>query len=101
LHKAGIFVRIDAVGAEGLVPRGLLPDDFWDHDAGRHILIGRRTGLEFRLGDTLEVVLHTAEPISGGLIFSAAIAGSTGPTTPKSRGKTTRKPQRRRRIGSR
>ena len=71
VHKAGVFVRIDAIGAEGLVPRGLLPDDFWDVDPGRHLLIGRRTGLEFRLGDEIEVVLQSAEPISGGLIEGA------------------------------
>ncbi len=70
VHKAGIFVRVEAVGAEGLVPRSLLPDDFWDVDPGRHLLIGRRTGMEFRLGDPLEVILREAVPISGSLIFS-------------------------------
>ena len=97
LHKAGVFVRIDAVGAEGLVPRGLLPDDFWEHDAGRHLLIGRHTGLEFRLGDTLEVILQSAEPISGGLIFSAAVTAPSGRPPPKRRGKTTRAAKRKRR----
>ena len=76
LHKAGVFVRVEEAGAEGLVPRALLPDDFWDHDPGRHLLIGRRTGLEFRLGDALEVVLRAAEPISGGLIFAAQVSAS-------------------------
>ena len=76
LHKAGVFVRVEEAGAEGLVPRALLPDDFWDHDPGRHLLIGRRTGLEFRLGDALEVVLRAAEPISGGLIFASQISAS-------------------------
>ncbi len=74
LHKAGVFVRLDDVGAEGLVPRALLPDDYWEHDSGRHMLIGRHTGLEFRLGDALEVTLKAAEPISGGLIFAAAVS---------------------------
>jgi len=79
LHKVGIFVRIESVGAEGLVPRTLLPDDFWDHDAKRHMLIGRRSGLEFRLGDTLEVTLKAAEPISGSLIFAANVSGPQAP----------------------
>lgn len=77
VHKAGVFVRVEGIGAEGLVPRGLLPDDYWEHDQGRHMLIGRNTGIEFRLGDTLEVILKAAEPISGGLIFAAAISAPT------------------------
>jgi ribonuclease R len=73
LHKAGVFVRIEEIGAEGLVPRTLLPDDWWEHDAARHMLIGRSTGLEFRLGDEIEVTLRASEPISGGLIFAANV----------------------------
>ena len=38
------------------------------------MLIGRYTGLEFRLGDEIEVILQAAEPISGGLIFAAAVS---------------------------
>jgi len=94
LHKAGVFVRIDAVGAEGLVPRALLPDDYWEHDPGRHLLIGRNSGLEFRLGDTLEVILREAEPINGGLIFSAAVSLPEGPSRGRqSRGRPVRKPR--------
>ena len=78
VHKAGVFVRVEGIGAEGLVPRAMLPDDFWEHDHGRHMLIGRSTGIEFRLGDTLEVILKSAEPISGGLIFAAAISVPAG-----------------------
>lgn len=96
VHKVGIFVRVDAAGAEGLVPRALLPDDFWDHDAGRHILIGRRTGLEFRLGDILEVTLREAQPISGGLIFSANVATPSGTPRRKSRDKPSRPAKRKR-----
>ena len=92
MHKAGVFVRIDAIGAEGLVPRGLLPDDFWDVDPGRHLLIGRRTGLEFRLGDEIEVVLQSAEPISGGLIFAAAIEGARQPSRPSAKRPGSKRP---------
>ncbi len=79
VHKTGVFVRVEGVGAEGLVPRGMLHDDYWEHDQGRHMLIGRSTGLEFRLGDTLEVILKAAEPISGGLIFAAAVSVPDNP----------------------
>jgi ribonuclease R len=96
LHKAGVFVRIEDVGAEGLVPRSLLPDDFWEHDQGRHLLIGRRTGIEFRLGDTLEVILREAEPINGGLIFAAAIGAPSGPRRPSRARPPSRKHRRKR-----
>ncbi len=76
LHKAGVFVRVADIGAEGLVPRSLLPDDYWEHDQARHMLIGRNTGLEFRLGDPIEVILQAAEPVSGGLLFAAAVSGA-------------------------
>jgi ribonuclease R len=90
LHKAGVFVRVADIGAEGLVPRTLLPDDYWEHDQGRHMLIGRYTGLEFRLGDPIEVILQAAEPISGGLLFAAAVSTPSntarrGPSRPGGR----------------
>lgn len=84
LHKAGVFVRVADIGAEGLVPRSLLPDDYWEHDQARHMLIGRNTGLEFRLGDPIEVILQAAEPVSGGLLFAAAISGPPANATRRS-----------------
>ncbi len=69
VHRAGLFVRLDETGADGLIPKRVLPHDTYIHDERRQSLCGKRTRKEFRLGDTVEVMLAEATPISGGLIF--------------------------------
>jgi ribonuclease R len=67
--RFGIFVTIAGNGASGLVPIATLPDDFWVHDEAAQSLTGRRTGLSFRLAQTVEVRLAEAAPVTGGLLF--------------------------------
>lgn len=69
VSRFGVFVTLDETGADGLVPVSTLPADYYEHDEGRHCLIGRANGLVFRLGDPVEVRLAEARPITGGLIF--------------------------------
>ncbi|MBL6945809.1 MAG: ribonuclease R [Rhodospirillales bacterium] len=69
VHRAGLFVRSDETGADGLIPKRNLPRDTYIHDERRQTLSGRRTRKEFRLGDAVEVMLAEATPVSGGLIF--------------------------------
>ena len=66
--RFGLFVTIDGIGADGLVPRRSLPGDF-THDEARHRLVEERTGAVFALGDAVEVRLMEASPITGGLVF--------------------------------
>ncbi len=69
LTNAGIFVRIESLGAEGLIPMRTLPDDYYQLlDAGS-CLRGVDTKLKFRLGQTINAVLAEAAPTSGGLTF--------------------------------
>ena len=56
-------------GADGLVPISTLPSDYYDHDAARHRLVGRRTGRVFALGDAVTAILVEADPIGGRLVF--------------------------------
>ncbi len=67
--RFGLFVTLDDIGGDGLVPLATLPDDHYVHDTGRHALRGRRTRREYRLGDEVEVILAEAEPLTGGLIL--------------------------------
>ncbi|MEE9544960.1 MAG: ribonuclease R [Rhodospirillales bacterium] len=67
--RFGLFVTLDDIGGDGLVPLGTLPEDHYIHDADRHVLRGRRTKREYRLGDEVEVILAEAEPLTGGLIL--------------------------------
>ncbi len=69
----GIFVRLQETGADGLVPMRALGEDYFVHDEGAQMLKGRRSGLTYRLGDPLTVMLETAEGITGRLLFSPVL----------------------------
>jgi ribonuclease R len=68
--RFGLFVTLDRTGADGLVPIGTLPDDYYVHDEAGHRLVGREFGLTFRLGDAVEARLVEANPLTGGIIFA-------------------------------
>ncbi|MEE8271706.1 MAG: ribonuclease R, partial [Alphaproteobacteria bacterium] len=44
-------------------------DDFYEHDARQHALIGQRWGRTYRLGAAVRVRLMEADPLTGGTIF--------------------------------
>jgi ribonuclease R len=53
----GLFVTLDDIYVEGLVYISELPSDYFRHDPVKHILRGERSGISFRLGDSLRVKL--------------------------------------------
>jgi ribonuclease R len=57
----GVFVALDAVYVEGMVHVSELGNDYFQHDAARHQLVGDRTRQRFRLGDRIEVKLVRAD----------------------------------------
>jgi ribonuclease R len=67
--RFGLFLTLDETGASGLLPMSALPDDYYIHDETRHTLTGRRHGATYRLGDTIEVALAEANPMTGGMLF--------------------------------
>ena len=73
----GLFVTLDGLGADGLIPMRSLTGDFYQFDATRHRLVGQRTGTVFTLGDPVEVKLVEAQPTTGGLTFELLSGGST------------------------
>jgi len=74
--RFGLFVTLDETGADGLLPVGTLPTDFYDHDERSHALIGRRNGRAFQLGAPITVRLAAAQPLTGGLSFELVAGGS-------------------------
>ncbi len=76
--KFGLFVSLEGLGADGLVPMRSLPGDFYQHDALRHRLVGQRTNRIFTLGEIVEVRLVEATPITGGLTFEILGGGTIG-----------------------
>ncbi|MGE5538898.1 MAG: ribonuclease R [Gemmatimonas sp.] len=75
--RFGLFVALDDIGAQGLVPVSTLGVERFRHDERRHILEGLRTGTIYRLGQRLEVVVREASPVTGGLLLALASASRT------------------------
>lgn len=65
----GLFVNVDPMGADGMIPLRMLPDDYYIHDEKRHSLVGRRTGLTFRLAMPLVVRLLEVDSGTGRLLM--------------------------------
>lgn len=51
----GMFVSLDDLYVEGLVHISELGKDYFHFDAGKHMLLGERTGQQYRLGDRVQV----------------------------------------------
>ncbi|WP_315812824.1 ribonuclease R [Bradyrhizobium sp. SZCCHNR2028] len=67
--RAGLFIKLDETGADGLVPIRTLGTEYFDYDETRHALIGQRSGAMHRLGDVVDVRLVEAQPVAGALRF--------------------------------
>jgi ribonuclease R len=67
--KSGLFVTLPAYGADGFVPISTLGTDYYHYDEVGHLLIGERTGLGFRLGDTVEVKLAEVAVFAGAMRY--------------------------------
>ncbi len=80
--KFGLFVAIDNLGADGLVPIRTLGGDFFHHDPVRHQLVGQRTRRSFTLGEPITVRLVEAAPVTGGLTFELLGGGVQLPARP-------------------
>jgi ribonuclease R len=68
--RFGLFVRLKGLGADGLVPMGLLGDERFRHDERRHCIEGQVSGRTFSLGDEVEVDIREASPLTGGLVLA-------------------------------
>ncbi|MFM7345758.1 MAG: ribonuclease R [Tagaea sp.] len=74
VQKFGLFVTLDGIGADGLVPVRALPNDFYRFDERRHTLTGRR-GRVFGLGEAVEVRLREVDGLTGSLTFDLLDSG--------------------------
>jgi ribonuclease R len=77
--RAGLFVKLDDTGADGLIPIRTLGGEYYQYDEARHALIGTRSGAMHRLGDTVEVRLVEAVPVAGALRFELLSEGHQTP----------------------
>jgi ribonuclease R len=80
--RFGLFVSLLDSGADGLIPVRSLPEDYYVHDEIHHALVGKRTRRTFQLGQSLNVMLHEANTLTGSMVFHLAEAG-TRPARPE------------------
>lgn len=74
--RAGLFVKLDETGADGLIPIRSLGTEYFNYDESRHALIGSRSGAMHQLGDVVDVRLIEAAPIAGALRFELLSEGT-------------------------
>jgi ribonuclease R len=77
--RAGLFVKLDDTGADGLVPIRTLGTEYFNYDETRHALVGSRSGAMHRLGDVVDVRLVEAAPVAGALRFELLGEAETAP----------------------
>src|SRR5262249_56197504 len=60
--RAGLFVKLDETGADGLVPLRTIGAEYFRYHEDRHALVGADTGLPYRLADSVTVRLLQPPP---------------------------------------
>jgi ribonuclease R len=66
----GLFIRLAETGADGFCPAATISEDFWAHDEGGQALVSTNTGERYELGQTVQVRLAEATPLTGGLLLT-------------------------------
>ncbi|MBI3578390.1 MAG: ribonuclease R [Ignavibacteriales bacterium] len=60
--RFGLFIEINDLLVEGMIHVRDLEDDFYTYDEKQYALIGRRTGNQYRLGDSVHVKVVRVNP---------------------------------------
>ncbi len=58
----GIFVEVNDILVEGMIHVRDLQDDYYVYDEKRYSLVGRRTGKQYRLGDSVSIKVVRVNP---------------------------------------
>ncbi|MBE7500835.1 MAG: ribonuclease R [Verrucomicrobiales bacterium] len=83
----GFFVEVSDLTLSGLVPLSMATDDFYEFDAARHQLVGRRTRRVIRLGDRVTVQVARVDTFKKQVDFRLADGSSPrGVSRPRRRG---------------
>src|SRR6185369_1172804 len=77
----GLFVTLDGLSVDGLVHITELGRDYFHFDAGRHALIGERSGLTFQLAGRLRVKVARVDLEQAKIDFTLAEDAASAPTT--------------------
>jgi ribonuclease R len=71
----GAFIQIINTGAEGLMPLGQMPDDFYDIDTTTAVIKGQKTGITVRAGDVIDVMVLDVSPLKASVTLAWAEDG--------------------------
>jgi ribonuclease R len=69
VRPLGLFVRLNKILIDGLVPLGTIGDDYYLVDEAHYVARGRNTGRTFRLGDPVTVQVVRVDPVSKQIDF--------------------------------
>ncbi len=94
ISRAGVFVKLDDTGADGLIPMRALGAEFFHYDRDSQTLMGADTGRIIGLGARVTVKLAEATPVTGGLLME--LLTLDGADTPRGNSRRPGKPMKRR-----
>jgi ribonuclease R len=94
VRSFGLFVKLDRILVEGLIPIGNLGDDYYHVDEERFRARGRSTGRRFRLGDAVRVQVVRVDPVSKQVDFKLVQGGDTGEKDGRGKDASRRRPVR-------
>ncbi len=72
VSRFGVFVNLSETGADGILPMRNLPQDFYDLDERGHRVVGRRRGMQLRIGDVIDVKVMETDEVAGSIVFEYA-----------------------------
>lgn len=78
--KSGLFISLPQFGADGFIPVSTLGLDYYHYDEAHQALTGEKTGLGYRLGDSVEVKVVEVIPLAGSMRFEMLSEGRKMPT---------------------
>lgn len=81
LSAFGLFVELSNPPCEGFVRLESLPDDYYQFDQERQLLLGQRSGKRFSLGQPLNVLLVKADPLRQEVTFELSEVRAAGERT--------------------
>ncbi|MBY0281695.1 MAG: ribonuclease R [Alphaproteobacteria bacterium] len=70
VSTAGIFVGLSETGAQGFIAKSHLPGDYFIFDEHQHRYIGSRTKTVYQLGQPINVILTSSDPVTCSITFS-------------------------------
>jgi ribonuclease R len=82
--KSGLFVSLPQFGADGFIPVSTLGLDYYHYDEAHQALTGEKTGLGYRLGDSVEVKVADVIPLAGSMRFEMLSEGRKMPSGTRS-----------------